>query len=659
MRRSRWGWVAALGTAAIATVVGLWFVTAEVETLEMRQAQSQAEFARAETIRLALWRMDSWLTPRLAREAARPPAEYAAFYAPSGTVNRLLQSVPQGEVLSPSPLLIETAPWIPVHFELRSDGTLTSPQIPTGNLLDLAEGQFLKDGVSAKRQQALRRVGSLLAQAPQSLDACVEQAESSAKASGAAAEPAWTDSKSSKVFISEQQQRAKDDYETRSRVSNQAQQSAQAVVVPEAAGGGFGAGAGGIGGGEFKGRGKRSKIDLSSATGKQVQTDSAVLEVAAGDAQNLGAQVSPPQQPSASDTSVGPLVATWLSADPPELVFVRRVREHGVVRLQGFLVDWPILSSELLGQVSDLMSAARLEPAAAASTDFVPSRLASVPADLHGDISVAGWNASSASSTPAVVFAWIAALLALASGAVAAWAGISFGDRQARFASSVTHELRTPLTTFQLYAEMLRDGMVPDETRRRECLETLCRESTRLSHLVENVLSLSRMERGVRKHESARTVSAGELESLLSAIAHERANGSHLSVHSALGNCSLRLELDAVTQVLANLIENAAKYGRTGDSNATITVSLEFDGTAFVARVCDSGPGINSRDAAAIWRPFDRAGAESGTQPGLGLGLSVSLALTKSMNGSLRLVERTSGENGACFELRIPAAKIA
>src|SRR5204863_5142335 len=110
-----------------------------------------------------------------------------------------------------------------------------------------------------------------------------------------------------------------------------------------------------------------------------------------------------------------------------------------------------------------------------------------------------------------------------------AWGGVGFAalaagvllrgvlilsERRAAFVSAVTHELRTPLTTFRMYSEMLSEGMVPDESQRRHYLSTLKAEADRLFHLIENVLSYARLERGRRK--TLRT--AGTVEQLLRPI---------------------------------------------------------------------------------------------------------------------------------------------
>ncbi len=692
MRARRPAWITALAIASLATISGLWLVTNAVQTLEAQHADSQGEVARAETLRLALWRMDGWMTPRLAREAARPVNEYAAFFSPLDPVNKLLQSVPKGEVLTPSPLLLSTPDWIPLHFELRADGVLSSPQVPQGNLLDLAEGQYFEKGVPVERAQTLKRLTAMLSDSTQSLEACMTEAElSNAKiatawtapsqqamtamglaggmsaASKDAAQDAPSKSKSSakgessldskfdsKFDSNLDSKRAIEDYTNRAKASNDAQRLDEQLTQSRAGG-----------------RGARQQ---AAAPAQQLEG------VLGKDDGSMLAQQSAAQQAETIEDSIGPLVPTWLSTEPPELVFVRRVREGGESRVQGFLVDWTQLSTALLTQVADLTSGASLVPAVLDMNSFAPARLASIPAELRGEFILTNPVIASSTSAPALFFAWGAALLALAAAALAAWTSISFGDRQARFASSVTHELRTPLTTFQLYAEMLRDGMVTDETRRAECLDTLCRESIRLSHLVENVLSLSRLERGARPARASSTLLAIDLTRLVEAVAAERAPNASCRVNNELDNgpnnepnngldngldngpdngpkdATVRIDRDALTQILANLIENAAKYGGRGEDAAQIDVDIRARGDALVIVVSDHGDGISARAAHAIWRPFDRAGREGGAQFGLGLGLAVSRALAEGKGGSLSLRARSSDALGASFELHLPDA---
>lgn len=670
MRRARRWWFAGLALATIATFAGLWSVTTALRESQSRAQQSQDEFARAQTIRLALWRMDGWMTPRLVREAARPTTDYAAFFSPDDAVNRMLQAVPKGEVFAPSPLLSGSAGWILLHFEVSDAGTITSPQVPQGNLRDLAEGQYLKGGIDPTHMKQLEELRALLPVKEQALESLMCQTEQSNDAL------AWSSENAT--------ERA---FDTKDSGMDK-QLPAPNAPPPMQVGGGLGGGA--------------SKKQIRSVTPETAlaQTEFANRARATTSAQQLAensrgglfgdpgldlavsadmdapARAStlpqPPLPPAvaqaaANSVSIGTLVPVWLAETPPTLALVRRVRENGATRVQGVLVDWKALSNSLLNEVSDLVEGGSVRPIFLADAGFTPTRLASIPAELV----VQGVRSTSISlvptASPAIIVAWSAAMLALIAAGAATWAGVSFGDRQARFASSVTHELRTPLTTFQLYSEMLRDGMVPDATRRAQCLETLCRESHRLGHLVENVLSLARLERGASPSTTreATHFDAPALDALIHRIAAERASNIVLKSHCEFENDTVRLDGDALSQIVGNLLENAAKYGSNSAGSIEVDVTVRLDADVLVVLVEDHGRGVSPAAATAIWRPFNRGEAAQSTLPGLGIGLTVSRALAQSMGGSLRLLPKNAplasnghdnGTTGAAFELRLPCA---
>ena len=106
--------------------------------------------------------------------------------------------------------------------------------------------------------------------------------------------------------------------------------------------------------------------------------------------------------------------------------------------------------------------------------------------------------------------AWICLFMTAAAIVGLLWGVMRLSARRASFVTAVTHELRTPLTTFQMYAEMLAEDMVPEESQRKQYLNTLRAEAVRLTHLVENVLAYARLERG-RLDRRLETVSLGEL----------------------------------------------------------------------------------------------------------------------------------------------------
>jgi signal transduction histidine kinase len=230
------------------------------------------------------------------------------------------------------------------------------------------------------------------------------------------------------------------------------------------------------------------------------------------------------------------------------------------------------------------------------------------------------------------------------------WGVVRLSERRAAFVSAVTHELRTPLTTFRLYAEMLAEGMVPDSQRRQEYLLSLRREADRLAHLVENVLSYARLERG-RRGGAVGPIALGELvdraEQRLAA--HAEQSGMTLVVEgreSAAGAVVLA-NPSAVEQVLLNLVDNACKYAAAA-TDRRIHVALRCGAGEAALVVRDHGAGVPLSARRRIFRSFSKSARDAAeTAPGIGLGLTLSRRLARDMGGDLQLDLNVA--DGACF----------
>jgi signal transduction histidine kinase len=256
----------------------------------------------------------------------------------------------------------------------------------------------------------------------------------------------------------------------------------------------------------------------------------------------------------------------------------------------------------------------------------------------------------------ALGLAWLAVIGAMVAVGATLRTSIDLGERRRRFVSAVTHELRTPLTTFQLYSEMLADGVVRTDEQRQVYLVTLKEESRRLSAMVANVLSHA----GLEERRGPRHVESVSLESLIGRVRPplERiaaSAGMTLDVNTA-GARSLTVDPDAIGQILANLVDNAAKYAR-GATPATIELhALERDGS-LVMTVRDHGPGVPREQAKAIFAPFERGSRDSADPiPGVGLGLALSRGLARDMGGDLTLDAATG--RGASFRLIVPSQSV-
>lgn len=317
---------------------------------------------------------------------------------------------------------------------------------------------------------------------------------------------------------------------------------------------------------------------------------------------------------------------------------------------QGTLVDEAKLQSILLAESRDLPSAT-LSPAGNERDDsFV---LASFPFKLSpGDIGATPESIPSTISA-SLLAGWIAAVVALLAAFFLILNIMKLSDRRASFVSAVTHELRTPLTTFRLYSEMLSTGAVKEE-KRPVYLNVLSREADRLSHLVENVLAFSRIERGSAKI----TVSEIDLNEALETMRERfetRLGASGLKLDFRAGPpVNATLDASALEHILFNLIDNASKYA-TASEMPVVTIEVFKRGNRIDIRVSDHGPGIPSAESRRVFRPFHKTAKQAAeTQPGVGLGLALSRRLARSMGGKLTCGNRQDGTSGAVFVLSLP-----
>lgn len=214
---------------------------------------------------------------------------------------------------------------------------------------------------------------------------------------------------------------------------------------------------------------------------------------------------------------------------------------------------------------------------------------------------------------------------------------VQFAERRSNFVAAVSHELKTPLTAIRMYAEMLRDDLVPSEDKRRAYYETITAESERLTRLIQNVLELARLERGTR----ALQVEVGDPVAVLREVArflapHAAERGFVLEVVAPDGLLSVRFDRDALTQVLMNLVDNAIKFSADAtDKRVVLEAGLVEGGVSLSVR--DFGPGVPQRHLRRIFEPFYRGERElvRRTQ-GTGIGLALVSGLVARMGGKVK-----------------------
>jgi signal transduction histidine kinase len=195
--------------------------------------------------------------------------------------------------------------------------------------------------------------------------------------------------------------------------------------------------------------------------------------------------------------------------------------------------------------------------------------------------------------------------------------------------------------------------MVSEPGQRQAYLQTLQREADRLGRLVENVLAYARLE----KRRPPRPAAPAQLGPLVHAHAgrlHARAAEAGRPLELRLDAPSqglwVRVDGEALEQVLFNLVDNACKYGA-----GTIRVSAERRGAKVALLVHDEGPGVPKDMARRLFEPFSRAAEEAaGAAPGVGLGLALCRRLMRALGGDLR---HETAASGARFVVLLPAAR--
>lgn len=350
----------------------------------------------------------------------------------------------------------------------------------------------------------------------------------------------------------------------------------------------------------------------------------------------------------------------WL--DPaPKLAFVREVHTDADVQHQGFIGDWERLKPHLLARVQSIFPKAELFPQIGNWPNKLALNEVKVPLmplimrvpDFETDERTEAWHAT----WGRLVISWLAALAVLV---VAGWGVrnlVALTERRLQFAYAVTHELRTPLTTFRLYSDMLSAGLVPEE-RKQEYLDTLNRESARLSTMVESVLEYARLEnRQARLH--LRELDGSGLLNTVSETLDRRCEENGVQgrkVNEIKPGLKIKTDVDLVSQITGVLINNACRHARAA-ANPEVVLRLAGENGKVTLDVVDSGPGVDRADTRRIFKPFRRGrDADKSARGGIGLGLALARNWAALLGGRLDLVHRHDPQlGGAHFRLTIPS----
>lgn len=581
------------------------WITQRSLTSEKERIEAEAKSLRGERIRLSLARMDGIGSDLIVAENLRAPVFYRSYFSPSNVLTNHFQYVEQGVVLQPSPLLVEESEFIELHFELNESGRISSPQVPSGNEREraLASGlssdrlkeKDLRFAALKKQLPEIPEIASMFGEGVSFELAQVEEDRGAEK---------WMTQNAAQV--AQEEPVVKETYEKNLDAQEQASRSRSISKRIE------------------KAAQKSANWDYNRDLSKGVTDPDGIM-------------------------SVSPFLPIW---NEGELFFVREVRRMRSRSFQGFWIAGKPLKKELMSEVpSDLKEASlvRSDEAPAEAARLVSLPWALLPGETP-EIEISAF-------TPlrkTLVAGWVAALIALAALCLLLAGVLKLSARRAAFVSSVTHELRTPLTTFRLYSEMLADGMVTDEEKKQDYLRTMQGESERLNHLVENVLSYSRIERG-NARSKLELLAVPDLVERMRQVLQRRVDQENaaLSIEMADNLGQVKTDVTAVEQILFNLIDNACKYGLPEGESGKVTLSVRKGRGGIVFEVRDEGRGIDRTEKKRLFRAFHKSAHEAAhDKPGVGLGLALCRRLARALGGELKLGE--AGDKGASFVLVIP-----
>jgi two-component system phosphate regulon sensor histidine kinase PhoR len=224
-------------------------------------------------------------------------------------------------------------------------------------------------------------------------------------------------------------------------------------------------------------------------------------------------------------------------------------------------------------------------------------------------------------------------------------------ELKSEFISNVSHELKTPLSIITMFGEMLANGRTKGPEQATEYADIIWRESVRLGRLIDNVLDFAKIERGKGIYEFTET-DVGEVVERAVDLVGRRLATAEMSVDVKIEHDlpQVKLDANAFTLAVMNLIDNATKYAAEGKK---IEIELARQGERIVLSVRDFGPGIDPDEQEQIFERFYRARAVR-LKPirGSGIGLALVRHIARAHHGDV-IVESAPGK-GATFRLWLP-----
>lgn len=230
-------------------------------------------------------------------------------------------------------------------------------------------------------------------------------------------------------------------------------------------------------------------------------------------------------------------------------------------------------------------------------------------------------------------------------------------NSQKQFVSNVSHELRTPLTSLHAYIETLNEGAWKDPKIAPQFLQVTQEETERMIRMINELLSLSRMDRGVSKVDvewvNFNDFVSHILDRFDMIVKTDTKEGKKkYTIKRSLSSQALWVEIDTdkFAQVIDNIMNNAIKYSPDG---GVITIKLRQERQQIILSIADQGLGIPREDLSKIFDRFYRVDkARSREQGGTGLGLAIAKEIVEEHHG--KIWANSSEGKGSTFYIALP-----
>ncbi len=221
------------------------------------------------------------------------------------------------------------------------------------------------------------------------------------------------------------------------------------------------------------------------------------------------------------------------------------------------------------------------------------------------------------------------------------------------FIATVTHELKTPLASMRVLADTLLEGNYTDPKREKEYLELICKENRRLTGLIDDFLTFSRMERNKQVFEFEKVRPGDIAKSAIEAVRTKFDKKNCIFSVTIDDNLPfISADKDAMVTVLVNLLDNACKYSYD-DKQIGLKVFRENDNVCFVVK--DNGIGMTRRQMRKIFDRFYQAdNSLSRRAEGTGLGLSIVKFILDAHKAKIHVQSQI--EKGSTFTVILPVA---